>query len=140
MKERERPVSLVYTYCMRVSLTKLQPASFSVFFLTLGDMTKTMPCFPKATHVNHLLGSCQQPKGFNGTVFWDLHTSSTFFERWRVSRGKGSGETSLSPTLKEDTSSAEKIAAPIFLSFPAVAFKCKLALSASLPEISASGN
>lgn len=103
-------------------------------------MTKTMPCFPKATHVNHLLGSCQQPKGFNGTVFWDLHMLSMFFERWRVSRGKGRRETSLSvKTLKEDTSSAKKMAAPIFLSFPAVTFRCKLILSASLPGISASG-
>lgn len=50
-------------------------------------MTKTLPCSLKAAHVNHLLGPCQQPKGFNGTVFWDLHMSSVLFKRRRVSRG-----------------------------------------------------
>lgn len=50
-------------------------------------MTKTLPCSLKAAHVNHLPGPCQQPKGFNGTVFWDLHMSSVLFKRRRVSRG-----------------------------------------------------
>lgn len=60
---------------------------------------KTLPCSPKAAHVNHLLGPCQQPKGFNGTVFWDLHMSSVLFKKWKVSGGKERGETSLSVKL-----------------------------------------
>lgn len=90
-------------------------------------MTKTLPCSPKAAHVNHLLGPCQEPKGFNGTVFWDLHMSPVLFERRRVSRGKEKGETSLSvKLLKGDIASAERIAASVLLSFPANTHRWKL--------------
>lgn len=101
-----------------------------------GDMTKTLPCSLKAAHVNHLLGPCQQPKGFNGTVFWDLHMSSVLFKRRRVSRGKERHETSLSvKPLKGDMASAKRIAASVFLFFPANTHRSKLKLSTSLPEM-----
>lgn len=100
-------------------------------------MTKTLPRSPKAAHVNHLLGPCQQPKGFNGTVFWDLHMSSVLFERRRASGGKERGETSLSvKPLKGDTASVERIAAAsVLLSSPADAHRRKVTSSAPLPEM-----
>lgn len=100
-------------------------------------MTKTLPCSLKAAHVNHLLGPCQQPKGFNGTVFWDLHMLSVLFKRRRVSRGgEERKETSLSvKPMKGDTASANKIASSVFLSFPANTHRSKLKSSASLPEM-----
>lgn len=71
-----------------------------------------LPRFPKAAHVSHLLGPCQQPKGFNGSVFWDSHAPSVFSERWRVSTGENR-ESSLSvKPLKGDKASAERGAAP----------------------------
>lgn len=80
-----------------LSFTKHQPASFLLLFLThkgekekerQGDMSKTLLCSLKAAHVNHLLGPCQQPKGFNGTVFWDLHVVYVVQETESV-RGDG---------------------------------------------------
>lgn len=79
-------------------------------------MTKTLSCSPKAAHVNHLLGPCQQPKGFNGTVFWDLHMSSVSFREMESVKG---GKTSLSvKPLKGDMASAKRIAVSVLLSFP----------------------
>lgn len=34
--------------------------------------------------VTPLLGLCQQPKGFNGTVFWELSASDMFSQRMAV--------------------------------------------------------
>lgn len=115
-----------------------QPENFSVLFLTLESdrVTSLKSCFsPQMRHVNHLLGPCQQPKGFNGTVFWDLHMSPVLFERRILSRGKERGKTSLSvKALKGDMTSAERIVVSVLLSFPADTHRCKLTSSVSLPE------